>query len=62
MKKTLALTGILLFLVFNVQSQVIKRLGDRAKNKLERKAGDKVDKVIDDATDGKSKPGQKKEK
>ena len=55
MKKTLALTGILLFLVFNVQSQVIKRLGDRAKNKLERKAGDKVDKVIDDATDGKSK-------
>lgn len=36
-------------------AQVLKRLGDRAKQKLEQKAGDKTDKTIDDVTDNKSK-------
>jgi OOP family OmpA-OmpF porin len=39
----------------NIHAQVLKRLGERAKNKMEQKAGDKVDKGIDDATDGKKK-------
>jgi OmpA-OmpF porin, OOP family len=48
---------VFLLIVFtgNAQAQLLKRLGDRAKNKMEQKAGDKVDKTIDNATDGKSK-------
>lgn len=38
-----------------VPAQVLKRLGDRAKNKMEQKAGDQVDKKIDDAVDGPKK-------
>ena len=46
----------------------MKRLGDRAKQKVEQKAGDKVDKSIDDAVDGngdsktKTQEGEVKEK
>lgn len=47
-------------------SQVLKRLGDRAKQKMEQKAGEKMDKTIDNATDGKKKikteEGEVKEK
>lgn len=42
-------------LTAGVNAQLIKKLGDRAKNKMEQKAGEKVDKSIDDAVDGKSK-------
>ena len=56
---------LLLFIATTVVSvtngQVLKRLGDRAKNKVEQKAGDKVDKTIDDATSGKSKKGKASE-
>ncbi len=48
-------------LIMNVSSaQVLKTLGDRAKQKLESRAGDKMDKTIDDAIDGEKKtPGDK---
>jgi OOP family OmpA-OmpF porin len=45
----------LCFLASVTHAQVLKRLGDRAKQKIEQKAGDKVDKTIDNATDGKQK-------
>jgi outer membrane protein OmpA-like peptidoglycan-associated protein len=47
---------VFLLIVFtgNAHAQLLKKLGDRAKNKMEQKAGDKVDKTIDNATDGKS--------
>jgi hypothetical protein len=41
--------------VFAANSQILKRLGDRAKQKLEQKAGEKVDKGIDDTVDGATK-------
>lgn len=41
--------------IITVNAQILKRLGDRAKNKMEQKAGDKVDKSIDDAVEGKKK-------
>jgi outer membrane protein OmpA-like peptidoglycan-associated protein len=47
--------------VVTVNGQILKRIGDRAKNKMEQKAGDKVDKSIDDAVDGKKKENEKKE-
>jgi OOP family OmpA-OmpF porin len=50
MKKTALICGAFFFLM-NAEGQVWKRLGDRAKQKLESKAGDKVDKGIDNATD-----------
>jgi OOP family OmpA-OmpF porin len=53
--KTLLLLIIMAITCTASHAQVIKRLGQRAKDKLERKAGDKVDKGIDDATDGKEK-------
>src|SRR5437764_10910484 len=49
-------------------AQILKRLGDRAKQKVEQKSGDKVDKTIDDAMDGngdsktKTEEGEVKEK
>ena len=54
MKKTLLLSGVLL-ITLCAPAQLLKRLGDRAKNKVEQKAGDKVDKTIDNATEGKPK-------
>ena len=53
MKQILFFTA--LFICFNANSQVLKRLGDRAKQKVENVAGKKVDGAIDDATDGKKK-------
>ena len=53
--KKLILLAVAIASVYCVNAQVLKRLGERAKNKMEQKAGDKVDKGIDDATDGKKK-------
>lgn len=50
--KKLCLAAILL-LSLKAPAQLLKRLGDRVKNKMEQKAGDKVDKTIDGAVDGK---------
>jgi outer membrane protein OmpA-like peptidoglycan-associated protein len=65
MKKFLPVL-FLIFLCPTINAQLLKRLGDRAKQKMEQKAGEKVDKSIDDATDGKSKTktdeGEVKEK
>src|SRR5688572_20621956 len=53
--KKLILLAVAIASVYCLNAQVLKRLGERAKNKMEQKAGDKVDKGIDDATDGKKK-------
>ncbi len=42
-------------------AQVLKRLGDRAKQKLERKTGDKVEDAIDKSVDDATKPKSKTE-
>ena len=57
--KKLILLFVAIVAITSVNGQILKRLGDRAKNKMEQKAGDKVDKSIDDAVDGKKK--EKKE-
>jgi len=57
--KQLILLFVAIASLTTVKGQVLKRLGERAKNKMEQKAGDKVDKSIDDATDGNKK--EKKE-
>jgi OOP family OmpA-OmpF porin len=54
MKKIILLT-VAIATIITVNAQLIKRLGDRAKNKMEQKAGEKVDKGVDDAVDGKKK-------
>lgn len=59
--KKLILAIVAIIAVNGVNAQFIKRMADRAKNKLEQKAGEKVDKGIDDATDVK-KNEKKKEK
>jgi outer membrane protein OmpA-like peptidoglycan-associated protein len=48
-------------LIYSADAQVLKRLGDRAKQKLERKAGDKVDDAIDKSVDDATKPKPKSE-
>ena len=60
MKKILLVSGLIL-LTTVVNAQLLKKLGDRAKNKMEQKAGEKVDKSIDDATSGKAKTESKTE-
>src|SRR5688500_18297087 len=55
MKKWILLSIMSLVLLPGAEAQLIKRLGDRAKQKMEEKAGEKVDKSIDDAVDGKKK-------
>lgn len=55
MKQTIMLLSVLTLLASNMQGQVLKRLGDRAKQKLENKAGEKIEKGIDDKVDGKKK-------
>jgi len=45
--------------VLPAQSQLLKRIGDRAKQKVEQKIDEKVDKSIDDATSGKKKDDKK---
>lgn len=56
--KKLILLAVAIATISSLNAQVLKRLGDRAKNKIEQKAGDKVDKGIDDATDGKKKESE----
>jgi outer membrane protein OmpA-like peptidoglycan-associated protein len=51
--KKLVFLLITLGMLSSSEAQFIKRIAERAKNKIEQKAGDKVDKTIDDATDGK---------
>ena len=53
--KPFFLVFLLIAFAGDARSQLLKKLGDRAKNKIEQKAGDKVDKTIDNTTDGKSK-------
>lgn len=53
--KPLILFATALALTLTCPAQVLKRLGDRAKQKVEQKAGEKVDKSIDNAVEGKSK-------
>src|SRR5688572_3556588 len=57
--KKLILLAVAIATISTLNAQVLKRLGDRAKNKMEQKAGDKVDKGIDDVTEAKKK--EKKE-
>lgn len=45
--------------ICSADAQFIKRMADRAKNRIEQKAGDKVDKGVDEATDGKKKNNKK---
>ncbi len=58
MKKTFLVT-LITAIFFYADAQIIKRMADRAKNKLEQKAGEKIDKGIDDAVDGKKKEKKK---
>lgn len=60
MKKFTLLFFAIAFLS-SAEAQILKRLGDRAKNKMEQKAGDKIDKEIDNATDGKKQEKNKTE-
>ena len=55
MKKLLMLVVAIVTTISFANAQILKRIGDRAKNKIEQKAGDKVDKGIDDAVDRKKK-------
>lgn len=59
--KKLILLIVAIASIITVNAQILKRLGDRAKNKMEQKAGDKVDKSIDDAVEGKKKEKEKEE-
>jgi OmpA-OmpF porin, OOP family len=58
MKKML-LTLIAISLLKSADAQFIKRMADRAKNRMEQKAGEKVDKGVDEATDVKKKEKNK---
>jgi OOP family OmpA-OmpF porin len=58
MKKLLLLI-IAIATIHSLNAQFIKRMADRAKNRLEQKAGDKVDKGVDEATDVKKKEKKK---
>jgi OmpA-OmpF porin, OOP family len=59
--KKLILLIVAIASISTVNAQILKRLGDRAKNKMEQKAGDKVDKGIDDAVEGKKKEKKEEE-
>jgi outer membrane protein OmpA-like peptidoglycan-associated protein len=56
-KLTLAIIAIIAINAAN--AQFIKRMADRAKNRLEQKAGQKVDKGVDEATEIKKKDKKK---
>ncbi len=60
--KTIFCIISLSFIINSSSAQVLKTLGDKAKQKLESRAGEKVDKSIDDAIDGKKKPPADPEK
>lgn len=55
MKKLWFVAATLLFTTI-ADAQVLKRIGDRAKQKVNQKIDRKVDKTIDDVLDGKKKP------
>lgn len=57
--KKLLLFIIAIATIHSLNAQFIKRMADRAKNRLEQKAGDKVDKGVDEATDVKKKEKKK---
>lgn len=57
--KKLLLILIAIATISSVKAQFIKRMADRAKNKIEQKAGEKVEKGVDDAASGKK--NEKKE-
>jgi len=59
--KKLLLLMIACCVIIAGNAQVLKRLGDRAKQKLERKTGDKVDEAIDKSVDDATKPKSKTE-
>lgn len=65
MKKVWVLVGIVLFSTLSY-SQLIKRVGDRAKRRVEQKVqqkiDQKIDKSVDDVLDGKKKPKKKSKK
>ena len=46
-----------LFIALGSNAQALKRLADRAKQKIENKAGDKVDQAVDKTVDGKNTNG-----
>jgi OmpA-OmpF porin, OOP family len=57
--KKLLLLAVILFSANIIHAQLLKRIGDRAKQKANQKIDQKVDKTIDDAVDGKKKPKKK---
>ncbi len=59
MKKLWFLAATLLLTTIT-EAQILKRIGDRAKQKVNQKIDQKVDKAIDDAVDGKKKPKKSK--
>lgn len=61
MKRIIFLLIAALF-ALNADAQVIKRLADRTKNKLENKASEKINQGIDKATEPKKKSTDKKDK
>lgn len=60
MNKVVLILAILAWINI-AQGQFIKRMADRAKSKIEQKAGEKIDKGIDDTVDGKKKDKKKAE-
>ena len=52
MKQILLLCALIM--VFDAHAQVIKRIADRTKRKVENVTGNKIDKAIDNAADGKN--------
>jgi OOP family OmpA-OmpF porin len=62
--KNLWFLAAILLLSTITRAQILKRIGDRAKAKMEQKIDQKVDKSIDDAVDGKkkTKKGKKDDK
>ena len=53
--KPLILLAVLCFYATSSNAQLLKNLGEKAKQKIEQKAEQKVDKTIDDTVDGKKK-------
>jgi hypothetical protein len=58
MKKIVLLLS-LLAVVFFAPAQLLKKIGDRVKNKTENKVNNKVDNAVDDAMDAKKGTGEK---
>lgn len=56
MKRYLFLFASFVLLISTTHAQILKRMGDNLKRKIESKANQKVDKTVDDVVDGKLKP------